>query len=93
AIDDMREQLKFLLPENAITLHGMAHLRHLPRYVRQSVVAIAPGLAEYANLRAELKQWEGPAIDDMREQLKFLLPENAITLHGMAHLRHLPRYV
>lgn len=77
---------------------GFAKLRdvvkpQVPGRVRQSVVAIAPGLAEYANLRAELKQWEGPAIDDMREQLKFLLPENAITVHGMAHLRHLPRYV
>ena len=61
--------------------------------VRQAVVAIAPGLAEYSNLRAELAHWDGPAIDDMREQLDFLLPRNAITVHGMAHLRHLPRYI
>ena len=65
----------------------------VPGRVRQAVVAIAPGLAEYSNLNAELKQWEGPAIDDIRGQLKFLLPPNAITMHGMQHLRHLPRYI
>ena len=57
------------------------------------MVAIAPGLAEYSNLRAELAHWDGPAIDDMRAQLDFLLPRNAITVHGMSHLRHLPRYI
>ncbi|WP_408934124.1 ATP-dependent RNA helicase HrpA [Corynebacterium marquesiae] len=65
----------------------------VPGRVRQAVVAIAPGLAEYSNLRAELTHWEGPAIDDMRAQLDFLLPRNAITVHGMSHLRHLPRYI
>ena len=65
----------------------------VPGRVRQAVVAIAPGLAEYSNLRAELSHWDGPAIDDMRAQLDFLLPRNAITVHGMSHLRHLPRYI
>ena len=65
----------------------------VPGRVRQAVVAIAPGLAEYSNLRAELAHWDGPAIDDMRAQLDFLLPRNAITAHGMSHLRHLPRYI
>ena len=65
----------------------------VPGRVRQAVVAIAPGLAEYSNLRAELAHWDGAAIDDMREQLEFLLPRNAITIHGMSHLRHLPRYI
>ena len=65
----------------------------VPGRVRQAVVAIAPGLAEYSNLRAELAHWDGPAIDDMRAQLDFLLPRNAITVHGMSHLRHLPRYI
>ena len=65
----------------------------VPGRVRQAVVAIAPGLAEYSNLRAELAHWEGPAIDEMRAQLDFLLPRNAITVHGMSHLRHLPRYI
>ena len=65
----------------------------VPGRVRQAVVAIAPGLAEYSNLRAELAHWDGPAIDDMRAQLDFLLPPNAITVHGMSHLRHLPRYI
>ena len=65
----------------------------VPGRVRQAVVAIAPGLAEYSNLRAELAHWDGPAIDDMRAQLDFLLPRNAITVHGMSHLRHLPRFI
>ncbi|MDV2434144.1 ATP-dependent RNA helicase HrpA [Corynebacterium tuberculostearicum] len=65
----------------------------VPGRVRQAVVAIAPGLAEYSNLRAELAHWDGPAIDEMRAQLDFLLPRNAITVHGMSHLRHLPRYI
>ncbi|MEJ4125082.1 ATP-dependent RNA helicase HrpA [Corynebacterium marquesiae] len=65
----------------------------VPGRVRQAVVAIAPGLAEYSNLRAELAHWDGPAINDMRAQLDFLLPRNAITVHGMSHLRHLPRYI
>ena len=65
----------------------------VPGRVRQAVVAIAPGLAEYSNLRAELAHWDGPAIDDMRAQLDFLLPRNAITVQGMSHLRHLPRYI
>ena len=29
----------------------------VPGRVRQAVVAIAPGLAEYSNLNAELKHW------------------------------------
>lgn len=65
----------------------------VPGRVCQAVVAIAPGLAEYSNLQAELAHWDGAAIDDMREQLEFLLPRNAITIHGMSHLRHLPRYI
>ncbi|MTE09104.1 ATP-dependent RNA helicase HrpA [Corynebacterium aurimucosum] len=65
----------------------------VPGRVRQAVVAIAPGLAEYSNLDAELKHWEGPAIDDIRAQLNFLLPAHAITVHGIQHLRHLPRYI
>lgn len=65
----------------------------VPGRVRQAVVAIAPGLAEYSNLRAELAHWDGPAIDDMLKQLDFLLPPNAITVHGISHLRHLPRYI
>ena len=30
----MRAQLDFLLPRHAITVHGMSHLRHLPRYIQ-----------------------------------------------------------
>ncbi|MHA2789154.1 ATP-dependent RNA helicase HrpA [Corynebacterium sp. S7] len=60
--------------------------------VRRAVVSIAPGLVEYAQVADELAKWEGPAIDDMRAQLEFLLPKNAITVHGIQHLQHLPRY-
>ena len=61
--------------------------------VRRIVVGIAPGLADSANMRAELAKWQGPAIDDMRAQLDFYLPKHAITLHGAGHLQHLPRYI
>ena len=65
----------------------------VPGAVRRTVVALAPGLVEYANVVTELAKWEGPAIDDMRRQLEFLLPRNAVTVHGLVHLQHLPRYV
>ena len=65
----------------------------VPGRVRQSVVSLAPGLVEYVSLTQELQKWEGPAIEDMQSQLRFLLPPHAITLHGIAHLRHLPRYL
>lgn len=61
--------------------------------VRQKVVGIAPAIAQCAAMSAELDKWEGPAIDDMRSQLAFFLPPNAITVHGMEHLQHVPRYV
>lgn len=61
--------------------------------VRRAVVALAPALVEYASLRDELDQWSGPAIDDMQSQLAFLLPEHAITRHGIERLKHLPRYL
>ncbi|MGI0540708.1 DUF3418 domain-containing protein [Corynebacterium aquatimens] len=61
--------------------------------VRRTIVSIAPGLVEYSNLAAELDNWHGPAIDDINRQMAFLLPKHAITIHGMEHLQHLPRYV
>lgn len=61
--------------------------------VRRVVVTLAPALAEYANIAAELEQWEGPAIDDMTSQLRFFLPKHAVTVHGIGHLQHLPRYI
>ncbi len=30
----MKAQMEFLLPKNAITIHGMTQLRHLPRYMQ-----------------------------------------------------------
>ena len=79
-------------PEKFAELKSMI-AQSLPREVRQSVVAIAPGLVRYSKLADELQDWEGPAIDDMREQLSFLLPKNAISTHGLQQLRHLPRYL
>lgn len=61
--------------------------------VRRAVVNLAPALAAYADMSAELEQWDGPAIDDMRSQLRFYLPKHAVTIHGVAHLQHLPRYI
>ncbi|WP_288749558.1 ATP-dependent RNA helicase HrpA [uncultured Corynebacterium sp.] len=61
--------------------------------VRRAVVNTAPALAAYADISVELDSWEGPAIDDMRSQLVFYLPRHAITVHGVQHLQHLPRYI
>ena len=65
----------------------------VPGAVRRMVVGVAPGLVAYANMASELAQWEGPAIDDMQSQLAFFLPKNALTIHGLIHLQHLPRYI
>ncbi|MFH0410728.1 ATP-dependent RNA helicase HrpA [Corynebacterium sp. L4756] len=65
----------------------------IPGRVRQSIVALAPAMVEYARVKDELDKWTGPAIDDMKKQLEFLLPPHAITVHGIGHLRHLPRYL
>ncbi|GAB3590980.1 ATP-dependent RNA helicase HrpB [Corynebacterium faecale] len=61
--------------------------------VRRTVVDLAPALVLYANVTSELDGWTGPAIDDMGAQLDFLLPKQAISIHGIKRLRHLPRYL
>lgn len=61
--------------------------------VRRSIVAIAPALVSYERVADELNEWEGPAIDDMRAELNFLLPPKALIVHGINHLKHLPRYL
>ncbi|KQB85418.1 ATP-dependent RNA helicase HrpA [Corynebacterium oculi] len=61
--------------------------------VRRSIVTIAPALVSYEHAVEELRGWEGPAIDDMRGQLNFLLPPKALIVHGIEHLKHLPRYL
>ena len=65
----------------------------VPGRVRQTVVALAPAMVQYAHVAEELKKWTGPAIDDMVKQMEFLLPRHAVTIHGIEHLRHLPRYL
>ncbi|MEJ5919687.1 ATP-dependent RNA helicase HrpA [Corynebacterium sp. H78] len=60
--------------------------------VRQLVVGMAAALPRYYTVVQELKKWEGPAVDDMRRQLEFMLPQGAVARHGWTHLRHLPRY-
>ncbi|RSZ61702.1 ATP-dependent RNA helicase HrpA [Corynebacterium hylobatis] len=65
----------------------------VPGAVRRTVVSLAPALIEYQSVAEELAKWSGGAIDDMKAQLEFLLPRNAVTIHGAAQLRHLPRYL
>ncbi|MEJ5996909.1 ATP-dependent RNA helicase HrpA [Corynebacterium sp. H130] len=65
----------------------------VPSAVRQMVVGIAPALVEFLDVQAELEGWSGEAIDDMKRQLAFLLPPQALTIHGMQRLRHLTRYL
>ncbi|NMB22656.1 MAG: DUF3418 domain-containing protein, partial [Corynebacterium sp.] len=54
---------------------------------------LAPALVRFAHIASELEGWTGPAIDDMTAQLEFLLPAQAISIHGAQRLRHLPRYL
>ncbi|QGU02201.1 ATP-dependent RNA helicase HrpB [Corynebacterium kalinowskii] len=61
--------------------------------VRQMVVSLAPALVDYLDIRSDLDGWSGDAIDDMQAQLEFLLPPHALSVHGSARLRHLPRYL
>nr|WP_120492409.1 ATP-dependent RNA helicase HrpA [Corynebacterium lactis] len=60
--------------------------------VRQLVVGIAQAMPGYVTVVQQLDKWEGDAIDDMKKQLRFMLPEGAVARHGWTHLRHLPRY-
>lgn len=64
-----------------------------PGMVRQTVVAVAPAALAVADMGAELKNWEGESITEMRQQLEFYLGPHRITRNGASHLRHVPRYV
>lgn len=64
-----------------------------PGRVRQIIVELAPGLVEYEAMAHELQQWTGEAIEDMSTQLEFFMPPRAVSKHGIAHLRHMPRYI
>jgi ATP-dependent helicase HrpA len=64
-----------------------------PGLVRQTVVAVAPAVLAVADMREELKGWSGESIDDMSRQLDFFLGPHRIARNGVAHLRHVPRYV
>ncbi|MDN6241427.1 ATP-dependent RNA helicase HrpA [Corynebacterium variabile] len=64
-----------------------------PGMVRQTVVTVAPAALAVADMSAELENWDGESITEMREQLKFYLGPHQITRHGATHLRHVPRYV
>ena len=59
-----------------------------PRYT-----ILAPALVEFVALRQELANWTGDAIMDMQSQLEFLVPKNALAVHGIGRLKHLGRYV
>lgn len=65
----------------------------VPGQVLQLVVGLAKALPAYHRVTSQLAEWDGPAIDDMRSQLEFMLPKGAVARHGWAHLRHLPRYL
>ncbi|MCS4535243.1 ATP-dependent RNA helicase HrpA [Corynebacterium sp. HS2168-gen11] len=64
-----------------------------PTKVRTFVTTLAPALVLYLQTADQVATRNGPAWDDMREQLAFLLPRHALVRHGMARLQHLPRYI
>ena len=65
----------------------------VPGEVRQLVVGLAKALPVYHRVASQLREWSGPAIEDMTAQLEFMLPKGAVARHGWANLRHLPRYL
>ncbi|WP_442873658.1 ATP-dependent RNA helicase HrpA [Corynebacterium sp. SCR221107] len=65
----------------------------VPGRVRQIVVGLAPGLVSYFDVQSKLQGWTGDAIEDLRRQLDFLLPEHAVAKYGLPRLKHLPRYL
>ncbi|AGP30921.1 ATP-dependent helicase [Corynebacterium terpenotabidum Y-11] len=64
-----------------------------PGLVRQTVVAVAPAVLAAADMAAELEDWDGESIREMRDQLEFYLGPHRISRNGTVHLRHVPRYV
>lgn len=67
--------------------------RQGPGLVRQTVVAVAPAVLAVADMTDELAEWTGEPIEDMRAQLRFYMGDHALARHGVARLRHVPRYV
>lgn len=61
--------------------------------VRQLVVGLGAALPAYATLKSKISKLQGDAIDDIEQQLEFMLPKGAVARHGWNHLRHLPRYL
>lgn len=61
--------------------------------VRQLVVGIAGFMPEFHKVKDQLATWSGEAIDDMNQQLEFMVPKGAVAKHGWSHLRHMPRYL
>ncbi len=60
---------------------------------RRLVVSVASVIPRLPQLRQEISGWEGGAIDDIRSQLEFMFPPNAVTRHGWTHLQHVDRYL
>lgn len=79
-------------PERAEELVSEARSRG-PVLARQYVTAIAPAVLAVADMRAELKSWDGEAIADMRAQLDFYVADHGVARHSIDRLRHVPRYV
>lgn len=65
----------------------------VPSKVRAIVVELAPSINSYLRIKSEISNWAGPAIDDINNQLNFLLPPHALSQHGAQRLKHLSRYV
>lgn len=64
-----------------------------PALVRKTIVALGPALVSFDKVQQELNGWTGDAIDDMQQQLDFLFPKNALSVHGLHRMRHVPRYL
>lgn len=64
-----------------------------PGLVRQIFVAVTPAVLAVSDMSQELATWQGPAIDDMKEQLEFFLGPHRVAANGVDNVKHIPRYV
>ena len=64
-----------------------------PGLVRQILVAFAPAALAIQDISAELEQWDGPAIAEMKKQVQLYAADHSLVTWGIQRLRHVPRYV
>lgn len=65
----------------------------VPGAVRRMLVEVIPSVTAAVTLQDTLAGDTGDVAVELKEQLDFMFPQHAITVHGVAQLKHVPRYV